>query len=229
MVNTWVGVRRMKKYPVHLGERDRGTRLSGLGPALTIRKVWGTEKWLLYKKGWPVVIKIIEVKKPLSVQVHPPGKKGKTELWYIFRAGKRTKVLGGIELREYKVKKGDWVFLPGGTVHTIFPPALLLEVSQNNLTTYRLYDWGRRRCRLDLEKALKAVDIKAKPKIYRDINSFKCPYFQVSKKAGVFSISWIATSSKRRYSGRVYVRINFSNANRLTRPLFNSSLVNPLA
>lgn len=172
------------------------------GPAsdmLLVEKVWGGralsrlfgirlpkgkhigECWLY---SGEVAIKLIDVRRPLSVQVHPSGEKGKSELWYIIEAGREAKVLGGITLDEYRIKSGDWIYLPGGTVHTILPPAVLLEVSQNNLTTYRLYDWGRGTRPLDIEKGLRAIDIKAKPRIYRDIDIFRCPYFKVRLMRG---------------------------------------------
>jgi mannose-6-phosphate isomerase len=139
------------------------------------------ECWSFCKKNNPIVIKLIDVKKPLSVQVHPYGKNGKSELWYILESGEKTRVLGGITLDEYKVRKGDWVYLPGGTVHTILPPAVLLEVSQSRLVTYRLYDWGRGSRPLDIENGIKNIKINSKPKFYRDINSFKCSYFKIKK------------------------------------------------
>lgn len=142
------------------------------------------ECWVFYKKHYPVVLKLIDVEKPLSVQVHPYGKDGKSELWYIIKADKTTKVLGGMDLKSYNVKAGDWVYLPGGTVHTILPPAVILEVSQNNLSTYRLYDWGRRSRKLDIEEGIKNIIINAKPVIYRGIDTFNCPYFRIELKKG---------------------------------------------
>jgi len=139
------------------------------------------ECWPFYKKDYPIVVKLLDVKKPLSVQVHPYGKNGKSELWYVVEAGKKSKVLGGINLFEYKAKRGDWVYLPGGTVHTILPPAVLFEVSQSNLVTYRLYDWGRGKRPLDLENGIKNIKINSGPKFYRNINYFKCKYFKIKK------------------------------------------------
>lgn len=191
--------------------------------SIFIRKIWGSERWIFYKKGAPVVVKIIDVKKPLSVQVHPSGERGKDELWYILKAGKGAKVLGGIDLKEYKIKSGDWIYLPGGTVHTIYPPAVLLEVSQGNLVTYRLYDWGRGTRPLNVGEGIRCLDVNAKPKIYRNIDLFRCPYFQVRFSrdergkgvkvlplekgvyvltyAGTFSVNWTTNISKRCVSG----------------------------
>lgn len=140
------------------------------------------ECWAFYNKKYPVVLKLLDVKKPLSVQVHPFGKKGKSELWYVIEAGKSAKVLGGIALDEYRVKSGDWVYLSGGAIHTILPPAVLFEVSQENLITYRLYDWGRGSRPLDIENGIRNIKIGAKPKFYRNIDHFKCPHFKVRLK-----------------------------------------------
>ena len=134
------------------------------------------ESWELWKRRFPIVVKLIDVKKALSIQVHPSGK---SELWYVIEAGRESKVLGGVTLQEYKINKGTWIYIPSGTVHTIFPPAVLLEVSQNKLITYRLYDWGRKRGPLEINKGLKALNPKAKLQVYRNINSFRCPYFKV--------------------------------------------------
>lgn len=183
-----------------------GRRLAKLfGKKLPKGKSIG-ECWLYCGK---VVIKLLDVRKPLSVQVHP---KGKSEVWYVIEAGPSTRVLGGFTLEEYRVKKGDWIYIPSGTVHTILPPAVILEISQRSFTTYRLYDWGRGTRPLDIEKGLKVLDITAKPRIYRNIDSFKCPYFNVklekgtvhvSTDTGVFSVNWTTKSSKIRRSSIV--------------------------
>lgn len=134
------------------------------------------ESWELYDKKIPIVVKLIDVKEPLSIQVHP---RGKSELWYIIEAGKESRAIGGINLKEYKIKKGTWIYIPNGTAHTIFPPAVLLEISQNKLITYRLFDWGRKKRKLDVEKALSVLNPESKLRIYNNIKSFNCPYFKV--------------------------------------------------
>lgn len=134
------------------------------------------ESWELYDKKIPVVLKLIDIKEPLSIQVHPYGK---SELWYVIEAGSESRVYAGMPLEEHKISKGNLIYIPSGTVHTIFPPAVLLEVSQNKLITYRLYDWGRKRRALDIKKGLVALNPKIKVKIYKNISSFRCPYFRV--------------------------------------------------
>ena len=155
------------------------------------------ESWEIWgKKGKvPLVIKLLDVKKPLSIQVHPPGKNGKNELWYILKANSKTRVVSGLKhgitkkdivfaklpelLNKYRTKAGDLIYLPGGLIHTIHPPAVLFEVSQNKLITFRLYDWGRKKRKLDTQAGLKALKVALQPRIIRQAESFRCPYFRI--------------------------------------------------
>lgn len=120
---------------------------------------------------FPLLIKILDARDTLSVQVHPTepaalrwGGEPKTESWYFLDAPagagvyagwepgvSRSKVeralkQGGIEklLRWVPVLPGDTVFMPAGRVHAIGAGCLILEVQQRANTTYRLYDWNRR-------------------------------------------------------------------------------------
>ncbi len=120
---------------------------------------------------FPLLIKLIDARRRLSVQVHPndgnaglTGGEPKTEMWYVLDAEPGAKVYAGLHkganpeqfsraiekeqleslLQEIAVKKGDAVFIPGGRVHAIAEGCLLLEVQQNSNTTYRIYDWGRK-------------------------------------------------------------------------------------
>jgi mannose-6-phosphate isomerase len=119
---------------------------------------------------FPLLVKIIDAKDRLSVQVHPDdenapacGGDAKTEMWYALDAPPGTQVYAGLvegttearmrsALADHKVPSllktvplvtGEAVFVPGGRVHAIDANNLLLEVQQNSNTTYRLYDWGR--------------------------------------------------------------------------------------
>jgi mannose-6-phosphate isomerase len=119
---------------------------------------------------FPLLIKIIDAEKDLSVQVHPDdycakkyGGEAKTEAWYAlpsdlnasvfvdFKKGiEKEDLLRAIEekeldklLRHYPISEGDIISIPGGTVHAICSGSLLLEVQQNSNVTYRLYDWNR--------------------------------------------------------------------------------------
>jgi mannose-6-phosphate isomerase len=121
---------------------------------------------------FPLLIKLIDAKGDLSVQVHPSddyalkneGEYGKTEMWYVLDCDDDAALYYGFKetvsreeyenaikenrlcdiLRRIKVKKGDVFFIPAGTVHAIGAGMLICEVQQNSNTTYRVYDYGRR-------------------------------------------------------------------------------------
>lgn len=121
--------------------------------------------------AFPILIKLIDAKDNLSVQVHPDdeyamkveGEYGKTEAWYIVDCDDDAEIIFGFRedtdkeafrksienntLLDYvnrvKVKKGDIFFIEAGTLHAICKGILLAEVQQNSNTTYRVYDYGR--------------------------------------------------------------------------------------
>ena len=121
---------------------------------------------------FPMLIKLIDAKEDLSVQVHPSDGYaashglgyGKTEMWYVVEAepgaclyvGFNKKVTDGeiraaiadetlpSLLKKIKVKPGDAYFIPAGTVHAIGRGCLICEIQQNSNITYRLYDYGRK-------------------------------------------------------------------------------------
>ncbi len=133
-------------------------------------------KELLGSKGekydeFPLLIKFIDAKSDLSVQVHPDddyAKKyensyGKTEAWYILDCDEGAQLIYGFNkeltrdefkksiedntflehVNKVNVKKGDVFFINAGTLHAIGGGILLAEVQQNCNTTYRVYDYGR--------------------------------------------------------------------------------------
>ena len=136
------------------------------------------EVWFAAESAIPVLVKFLFTSDKLSVQVHPAGAQGKTEMWYILRAepgaqialGFRTPLSrervreaaqsGEIEslLRWFPVKPGETYFTPAGTVHAIGPGIALCEIQQNSDITYRLYDYGRPR-ELHLEEGVAVSDL----------------------------------------------------------------------
>jgi mannose-6-phosphate isomerase len=119
---------------------------------------------------FPLLIKIIDARERLSVQVHPDDAsaargegEAKTEMWYALDGGSGGQVFAGLRedvteavlraalkdgrlpslLKTVPLAAGEAVFVPGGRVHAIDAGNLLLEVQQNSNTTYRLYDWDR--------------------------------------------------------------------------------------
>lgn len=131
------------------------------------------------KLGWkaqgyekfPVMIKFIDAKQNLSIQVHPAdeyalsveGEYGKSEMWYVMDAEEGACIYVGFNrdvtkeelrrrieddtlmevLNRVPVKKGDAYFLAAGTVHAIGAGCFICEVQQSSNVTYRLYDYSR--------------------------------------------------------------------------------------
>ena len=120
----------------------------------------------------PILIKLIDAKENLSVQVHPDdayakehenGALGKTEMWYVINAAKEARLIygfrrtidkeqiiksvdnGSIEkyLQKVEIHDGDVFFIEPGTVHAIGAGALIAEIQENSNLTYRLYDYNR--------------------------------------------------------------------------------------
>ncbi len=135
---------------------------------------------------FPVLIKLIDAKENLSIQVHPDNAYamrhendwGKTELWYIIEAEPNAEIIYGVKhavtkeelrsaveqhhlpelLNHVPVKAGDVFFIPAGTVHAIGKGILLAEIQQTSNLTYRLYDYDRGR-ELHIEKALSVAKL----------------------------------------------------------------------
>ena len=156
--------------------------------------VWGTENWVLsgvkgnetkvvggpedgktlndlYGGEFPLLIKFIDAKKDLSIQVHPNdeiaaqrhGCKGKTEMWYLIDTAPGAHLLAGLSkeitqddyvrlveegritdvLADHKVAPGDVFFLPAGRIHAICGGCYLAEIQETSDITYRLFDYNR--------------------------------------------------------------------------------------
>lgn len=133
---------------------------------------------------FPLLIKFVFPKDKLSVQVHPDDETaaqigqpcGKTECWYVLAAEPGAQIGLGLKpgttksrveraIRETKMEEllnwihlnpGDMIYVEAGTVHTIGPGAVIVEIQQNSDTTFRLYDYGRPR-ELHIEAGLRAT------------------------------------------------------------------------
>lgn len=125
-----------------------------------------------YNGVLPLLVKIINAEKDLSIQVHPNDKLamkrhncfGKTEMWYIIDAQPGARLYAGFKkqvteteyrrrvadgticdiLAEHPVKRGDVFYIPAGRVHAIGAGITLAEVQQSSDVTYRIYDYGRK-------------------------------------------------------------------------------------
>ena len=133
---------------------------------------------------FPLLIKLINSKEKLSVQVHPgdeyaakyEGDYGKTEAWYVMDAKPDASLIVGTKdctkeefeeaiknnkveecLNKIKVKKGDCFLINSGLVHAICEGVIIAEIQQNSDVTYRVYDYGRPR-EIHVEKALDVIN-----------------------------------------------------------------------
>ena len=144
------------------------------------------------KKKFPILVKWLDCKERLSLQVHPPKKMAlqlngepKTENWYVYHANKKAGLFLGLKnktskatfrkaIKEQNVESlchrvkstsGDSVLVESGRIHAIDAGNLILEIQQNSDTTYRVYDWGR-------------IGINKKPRELHIDNSIKCINFK---------------------------------------------------
>ncbi len=144
------------------------------------------------------VVKIIDAKEPLSVQVHPndewaaklENSKGKTECWLILDSKPGAGVYLGLkdgvkpadfearlkknesvetDMNFFETKRGDFIVVPAGTIHAIGGGVTLLEVQQASGITYRLWDWGRPGRELHHEKGLKVSNYERRFEIRRSL------------------------------------------------------------
>ena len=119
---------------------------------------------------FPLLIKILDARDTLSLQVHPPPDRAielkgepKTELWYVAHAEPGAELFVGLKrgvtrqqfekkiasgtvaecFHSIKVKAGDTMFLPSGRVHALGGGLVIFEIQQNSDTTYRVFDWNR--------------------------------------------------------------------------------------
>ena len=130
-------------------------------------------RWATERGVFPLLVKLLDANRPLSVQVHPDDayakvhegetELGKTEMWYVLWAREGAEIIYGLEagttraaleaavragrvedcLRRVPARKGDAFLIEAGTVHAILDGILIAEVQQSSNTTYRVHDWGR--------------------------------------------------------------------------------------
>lgn len=143
---------------------------------------------------FPILVKLIDASADLSIQVHPDdayamaregGQLGKNEVWYIADAEEGAAIYYGFNrdltkeeaidaivngtitecLNRCPVKKGDYFFVPAGTVHALQKGVTVIEVQQSSDITYRVYDYGRKdkagnARKLHIREALDVMNLK---------------------------------------------------------------------
>ncbi|WP_411842857.1 mannose-6-phosphate isomerase, class I [Salinicoccus sp. HZC-1] len=152
-----------------------GKVTGGAHAGKSLDRLWNDHGELFNKEGdgeYPLLVKILDAAKDLSVQVHPDDEYaqeiedvpyGKTECWYVLDAEAGSSLILGHTatdeeqfekmvdtgaweqlFRYVKVQKGDFVYVPSGTIHAIGRGITILEVQQSSDITYRVYDYDRK-------------------------------------------------------------------------------------
>lgn len=158
------------------------------------KEILGEDVYIRHQR-LPLAVKFLWAQDRLSLQVHPTdefartyeadGHCGKMEAWYVVSATPDARVIRGVlpgttesEFRDFlatnkieecvnklRVKEGDVVFIPPGTVHSAYGGVLLFELQQASDLTYRFCDWGRQadpaKRKVDVERAIKAMDLQS--------------------------------------------------------------------
>ena len=136
------------------------------------QKLVGEENYKRFGDRFPLLIKFIDARQDLSIQVHPDdetahrqGKAmGKTEMWYVMDSDEDASLKVGLKkkitpeeyarmveddticdaLGNYKVKSGNCFFIPAGRIHAICSGSFIAEIQQTSDVTYRIYDYKRK-------------------------------------------------------------------------------------
>jgi len=161
-------------WAVSAHPNGQSTVSNGLYKGKTLGQLWDVNKEVfgnLEGEVFPLLTKILDANKNLSIQVHPDdtyankyenGELGKTECWYVIDCEENAEIIFGhtaqtkeelkemIEqgqwehlLKKVKVKPGDFFYVPSGTIHALCTGVLILETQQSSDTTYRVYDYDR--------------------------------------------------------------------------------------
>ncbi len=135
-------------------------------------KLVGKENYERFGNEFPLLVKFIDARQQLSIQVHPTDEqaqaqglgRGKTEMWYVMESDADASLRSGLKqqitpekykemvendtiteaLSEYPVKEGDVFFLPAGRIHSIGAGCFLAEIQETSDVTYRIYDFKRK-------------------------------------------------------------------------------------
>lgn len=152
--------------------RFAGQSLTGVQEQLGLDLIGRNNAWALERDKFPLLIKLLDASRPLSVQVHPEddyalahegNELGKTEMWVVLDAEPGAELILGVQegttrelfgqaiadgalepyMHRVTVQAGDHICVPAGTLHAIMGGILIAEIQQNSNTTYRVYDWNR--------------------------------------------------------------------------------------
>ena len=162
-----------------------------------------------YQGKLPLLVKFIDAKRDLSIQVHPNdemalrehGKMGKSEMWYVIKADEGAHLYAGFKqkispyeyrkrvedssitevLADHQVKEGDVFYLPAGRIHAICGGILLAEVQQSSDVTYRIFDYNRPG--IDGKPRELHTELAAQALDYNVIDNYRTEYEDSSNRA----------------------------------------------
>lgn len=141
-------------WELSIREKENSVIANGVYAGMTLKEYLG------FPSDFPLLVKLLDARDSLSVQVHP----AKTEMWYIVEAEPGAKLVYGLKekfdreeiekaietgkleerLNYVEVRAGEVYFIPSGLVHAICAGIVIAEIQQNSDVTYRLYDYMRR-------------------------------------------------------------------------------------
>lgn len=160
-------------------EGDESIVAEGPDSGMTLRELLrreqdqlvGKANWKRFGELFPLLVKFIDARCDLSIQVHPNDRlarerhacSGKSEMWYVVHADEEARLRVGFNrsvspeeyeqaveehrmenlMSEYSITPGDLFYLPAGRIHTIGAGSMLVEIQQPSNITYRIYDYGR--------------------------------------------------------------------------------------
>lgn len=168
-----------ESWEISCVEGDISVVSEGPDAGLTVRqlierdgaKLLGRRNFERFGSEFPLLVKFIDAKHDLSIQVHPNDElalkrhntKGKSEMWYVVDAAPTAHLKTGLrealtpesyvaaisdhsicdKIRDYNVKAGDVFYLPAGCIHSIGAGCFIAEIQQTSDITYRIYDYNR--------------------------------------------------------------------------------------
>jgi mannose-6-phosphate isomerase len=159
-------------------DRPEAQSLVSHGPmaGCSLHELWSTRREEIFGEGFPdyprfpILIKVLDARDDLSIQVHPPadlavtlGGEPKTEMWFIADCDSGSKLYVGLKngvtrqdfeeaiatgtvaesVHAIYPQPGDSIFIASGRLHAIGAGFLIHEIQQNSDTTYRVFDWNR--------------------------------------------------------------------------------------
>ena len=162
-----------------------------------------------YEGHLPLLVKFIDAKRDLSIQVHPNdemarrehGKMGKSEMWYVIKADEGSHLYAGFQQRinaeeyqqriadgtitevlaDHPVKAGDVFYLPAGRVHAICGGIMLAEIQQSSDVTYRIFDYNRPG--MDGKPRQLHTELAAKALDYNVESNYRTEYIETDNRA----------------------------------------------